>query len=169
MNHSCTESRKENLATPEQPFHFSDSGLSNVNLVGIRYYTCECGRILAEIPEIKKLMQLIARELLRKKSSLVGEEVRFLRKRLGKKQAEFARAISVEPETLSRYENDKQPVSEPVDKLIRVYYLAFSDDPDLAEIRKALSELIAQQQTPAPKKIVAHVSERDEWEEVEAG
>jgi putative zinc finger/helix-turn-helix YgiT family protein len=168
MNHSCTESRVEHLATHEQPFHFSASGLSNVYLIGVKHYTCECGQTLADIPAIKDLMQLIARDLVRKKTSLIGEEIRFLRKRLGKKQTDFSREIGIEPETLSRYENDKQPISEAQDKLIRIYYLAFSDDPDFAEIRKALSELISQQSTTsAPKKIVAQVSKQDEWEDVE--
>lgn len=166
-NHRCTESRVEHLATREEPFQFADSGLSYVYLIGIKYYTCECGRVTADIPAVKELMQLIARDLLRKPSSLTGEEIRFLRKRLGKKQADFAKEIGIEPETLSRYENDKLAVSETADKLIRLYFIVFAeDDQNLLTARKALQDLLAEWRvTSGPKKIVAKVTD-NEWEEV---
>src|ERR1035441_4255646 len=75
----------EHLATDQHPFHFTDSGLDNVYLVGIKYFTSPDGRVVAEIPALKQLMRLIARDLVLSKSDLTGPEVRFLRKRLGKK------------------------------------------------------------------------------------
>lgn len=158
MNHSCTQSRVEHLATSDQPFHFVASGLSGVYLVGIKYYTCECGRVLADIPAITQLMQLIARDLLVKEGSLAGEEIRFLRKRLGKKQSDFSNDIGVKPETFNRYENDKLAVSEPSDKLIRLVYLLLSKDEHLSEAKAALEELMrAWHVSSQPRKIVKRV------------
>ena len=168
MNQSCAEKRVEHTATLEQPFHFSDSGLSYVYLVGIKYYQYENGRVSADIPAIKQLMQLIARDLLEKPGSLTGEEIRFLRKRLGKKQTDFAKDLGLEPETLSRYENDKLAVSEASDKLIRLYYVAFSTDPDLEEARKALMELLANWRVTAVPKIIKMRVVENEWEEIAA-
>jgi len=158
MSQTGTQNRLERLATSEQPFHFVDSGLSYVYLVGIKY-VYEDGRTLADIPAIKQLMQLIARDLLEKPTSLTGEEIRFLRKRLGKKQADFAQEIGIEPETLSRYENDRVAVSEISDKVIRLYYLVFSQDEHLfEEVRNAIKELLAQWHVSSqPKKIVKRV------------
>ena len=34
-NHDCQDCRVEKLATVEEPFHFVDSGLPNVYLIGI--------------------------------------------------------------------------------------------------------------------------------------
>jgi transcriptional regulator with XRE-family HTH domain len=114
-------------------------------------------------------MELIARDLLVKKASLTGEEVRFLRKRLGKKQVDFAHEIGIEPETLNRYENGKLALSEPSDKLIRLYYLTFSSDPKLERVRKVLlGQLAGWSTTEQPKKIVAKKTENDAWEEVVA-
>lgn len=84
-DHSCMARRVEKLATVEQPFHFADSGLPNVYLVGIKYFVCDCGSVVAEIPAVKQLMQLIARDIVESSSDLTGAEVRFLRKRLGKR------------------------------------------------------------------------------------
>jgi len=153
------------MATREQPFHFVDSGLSYVYLVGIKYYEYEDGRVLADIPAIKQLMQLIARDLLEKPTSLTGEEIRFLRKRLGKKQADFAQEIGIEPETLSRYENDKLAVSEMSDKVIRLYYLVFAKDDHLDEVRNAIKELLTQWHVSSqPKKIVKRV-DNNTWQD----
>jgi transcriptional regulator with XRE-family HTH domain len=166
MNHSCTQNRVEHIASAEQPFRFVDSGLSYVFLVGIKYYTCECGRIIADIPAIKELMQLIARDLVEKPTSLTGEEIRFLRKRLGKKQADFAHDLGIEPETLNRYENEKTPISETSDKLARLYYLAFSTDQMLSQERKALEEILANWKSSRESKKITKIVTDNEWRDL---
>mgnify|MGYP001796679033 CR=1 FL=1 len=52
-------------------------------------------------------------------SKLNGAEIKYLRKTLGLKAKELASEISVTPETLSRFENNKQPISESAEKLLR--------------------------------------------------
>jgi len=164
--HECSSStRKELLATSEHPYHFIDSGLSNVYLVGIRYFVCECGRVVAEIPAAKQLLALIARDLVWKPTALAPEEVRFLRKRLGEKQADFAKHIGVRSETLCRFETGETSTNERTDKLMRLYYALASEDPVLIEgLRQAVQELLAKwQRTNAPAKIVATVKDNG-WE-----
>jgi|SRR5579864_2027651 len=162
-----TDSGTEQIATTDKPYHFQESGLSNIYLVGIRYLVYKSGKIVPEIPAIKPLLQLIARDLIEKPSALTGEEIRFLRKRLGKKQIEVAHDIGIEPETLSRCENGHQKLGESNDKFLRLYY-AFSATDDLrlnelrTEIRKMLSEWHEDERGPA-KKTVAKVA-NDEWE-----
>jgi transcriptional regulator with XRE-family HTH domain len=158
--------RTECVATPENPFHFVDSGLSNVYLVGIRYFVHPDGKIVPEIPAVKQLMQLIARDLIEREYALTGHEIRFLRKRLGQKGVDFARAIGIEPETLSRAENDHQKLNESNDKLIRLYYVLASDDANLAELYKQLRSMMEewhQTQYTDRKPVVAAVT-NDEWQ-----
>ena len=144
QTHDCIDRRTEKLATADRPFHFLDSGLSNVYLVGIRYFVCECGSIVAEVPAIKQLMRLLARDLIESPKPLSGEEVRFLRKRLGKKATDFAQNLGLEPETLSRMENGKQAISEQSDKLIRLLYAISCDDRELLErVSKLVRPLLA--------------------------
>ena len=130
---NCEGSRMERIATAEAPFHFIDSGLPNVYLVGIRYFACGCGSVSSEIPAGKRLMQAIARDLVETPESLTGGEIRFLRKRLGKKAAEFAKELGIEPEHLSRLENGKRPVPESLDKLIRLLYAVSANDAELLD------------------------------------
>lgn len=169
--HECNrETRNEFRATMDEPYHFVACGLPNVYLVGIRYFRCECGEDLADIPAIKQLVNLIGRDLVEKTSALSGAEIKFLRKRLGQKAADFARQIGLEPETLSRIENDHIPASERTDKLVRLYYAVASKDPLLlGELQANLDQrLMAWQKIVLPpKKIVASVRD-NEWTPVTA-
>jgi transcriptional regulator with XRE-family HTH domain len=155
----------------DEPYHFVDSGLPNVYLVGIRYFRCECSQQLADIPAIKQLLNLIARDLVEEPSPLTGAEIRFLRKRLGKKAADFAKQIGLEPETLSRIENQHLPASERTDKLIRLYYALASKDPILlGQMQDGVDQMLTtwQRIDPLPqKKIVASVKD-NEWSPVAA-
>ena len=52
---------------------------------------------------------------------LSGDDIKFLRKALDMKSKELANAISVVPETFSRFENSRQPISESIEKLLRAF------------------------------------------------
>jgi DNA-binding transcriptional regulator YiaG len=140
--HNCKLRAQEHRATTDNPYQFLDSGLSNVYLVGIRYWTCsECNRQAAEIPALEQLMSVIAKTVVMKPALLSGEEIRFLRKRIGKKAIDFAAYINKTPEHLSKLENDQLPLQEDSDKLIRLTYGLFSGDEQLlSEIREKVEE-----------------------------
>ena len=162
-----SESRTEHRATEANPFHFADSGLQNIYLVGIRYFIYQSGRVVPEIPAIKQLMQLIARDLIFKETALSGDEIRFIRKRLGQKQIDFASVLSVTPECLCRWENGSHAPSESNDKLIRMYYaLAAVDDAHLNELRDKIGAFLSHWKQAVEhgveKKMVAKVT-NDEW------
>ncbi len=130
--HECKQRAEEVRATTEHPYRFLDSGLSNVYLIGIRYWDCkECGKKAAEIPALEQLMSVIAKAVVMKPALLNGEEIRFLRKRLAKRAVEFAELINKTPEHLSKLENDQVPLPEDTDKLIRLTYSMVSGDQKL--------------------------------------
>ena len=166
LNHECNpETRQEFWATLDNPYRFSNSGLNHVFLVGIRCFKCECGEVLAEIPAIKQLLSLIARDLVEKTDALAPEEIRFLRKRLQKKQSDFAKQIGVRPETLCRMESGETRTNERTDKLIRLAFALQSNDLILLEqLTNALQEMLdSWKYSAAPSKIVATMNE-NEWE-----
>ena len=169
MIHNCKNVRIEKFATPKEPFHFVDSGLPNVYLVGIRYFVCECGNTVAEIPAIKRLMQLIARDIVMSPLDLTGNEIRFLRKRLGKKAADYSKYLGFTPESLSRVENGKQPVSIQAQKLARLSYCVFSEDTHLVECAKSILQSILEEIKSHKKaKIVLEMDTNQEWRELVA-
>lgn len=157
----------EHKATKETPFHFVDSGLDNVYLVGIKYYTHPDGKFaFAEIPAATQLMNLIARLLVFSAGPLKGKEVRFLRKRLGRKSTDFAKLLRIEAESLSRIENEKQAVSGQVETLTRVAYIASADDSECAEARKRLVELLERERQKRKSQVITmKVSSNNEWKQ----
>ncbi|HWR16979.1 MAG TPA: hypothetical protein VN577_19275 [Terriglobales bacterium] len=129
-DHSC----KEFTSTSTRPFHLTTAGLPNVYLVGVTYRNCaECHRQSAEIPAIKRLMFAIAESLVKKEGLLSGEEIRFLRKEVGKKAADFAALINKTPEHFSKLENGQLPLTEDTDKLVRLTYTMLSGNKKLMQ------------------------------------
>ncbi len=160
----CDGMLEEKIATSHQPYRFTDSGLSNVLLVGITYYVCPAGHLFAKIPAMEELLSLIARDLAEKREPLSGEEIRFLRKRLSEKAATFAQAISVKPESLSRIENGHIPAGARVDKLVRYHYAVESGDPILlGKLREVIKDL-ATKRKPTSSTVTAKISPGKHWE-----
>jgi transcriptional regulator with XRE-family HTH domain len=50
---------------------------------------------------------------------MTGAELRLIRKRLGKTQAQLAVLVGVATNTIARYERDELRISEPVARLVR--------------------------------------------------
>jgi putative zinc finger/helix-turn-helix YgiT family protein len=125
---------EDRRATSEAPYHFVDSGLPNVYLIGIKYKVCKsCHAQAADIPAVKQLMQVIAKTIVENEVSLSGVEIRFLRKRLGKKSSDFAALVGVSAEQVSRWENGHNHPERSADKLIRILYSMLSGDRRLRE------------------------------------
>lgn len=161
----CEAEMVEHSATPTAPFRFTDSGLNGVYLAGIKYYVCANGHTFANIPAIEELMSLIARDVTRKQDSLSGDEIRFLRKRLGEKSTVFAQAISVKPESLSRIENGHAPAGQRVDRLVRYHYSLQSQDSVLiADIASAMKSLMLSKKPPSSARIDARVTPNNHWQ-----
>jgi transcriptional regulator with XRE-family HTH domain len=139
QDHNCEASAAEFKSTTLRPYHYVGSGLKNVCLVGIKYWVCSiCGKQSADIPSLGRLLTSIARTLVEKNSPLIGEQVRFLRKRLGKRSKEFAALIGVTPERYSGIEGSENlPLSEGRDKLVRFVYRLFTRD---RKLKEALSD-----------------------------
>jgi DNA-binding transcriptional regulator YiaG len=89
---------------------------------------------LADASRAKELFAALGRTIVSKASPLTGPEVRFLRKRLGKKAIEFAPMVSLTPEYLSALENNPDPVDPGRDKLVRLIYRELSGDKQLKKV-----------------------------------
>ena len=95
--------------------------LPNVTLGNVPVHECpDCGERQVEIPRIEELNELLAKHLVEMDRHFTGQEVRFLRKYLDKSGRELARAMGVQPETVSRWENDKATMNEQAERLLRM-------------------------------------------------
>jgi putative zinc finger/helix-turn-helix YgiT family protein len=109
------------LTTTHEPYKYDESGLPNITLANIEIRRCgHCGEELPAIPRMAELHKVIARSVVEQHAKLSGAEVRFLRKYLGHSGADFAALIGVSRETVSRWENDKEPIGGTSDRLLRL-------------------------------------------------
>lgn len=100
---------------------YPESGLPNVILQGLRVYVCSsCQAETPEIPNLLQLHQVIAKALLTKPATLTGPEIRFLRRHVGLKAAEFAEQLGTTPVTVSRWETKANAIALKTDRLIRL-------------------------------------------------
>jgi putative zinc finger/helix-turn-helix YgiT family protein len=83
--------------------------------------TCKnCGEQEVSFPDFNGLLAAIAVARVKTPVKLKGEEIRFLRKALELTAKELATHLGMRDETISRWENNKENISPPAEKLLRV-------------------------------------------------
>lgn len=119
----CPTCGSEHFLFEKSHHHFLESGLENVHLTNVEIGTCaDCGEKVVSIPHSTELMRLIGESVLLKPTSLIGAEIRFLRKNLHLKINEFAQLLGVDRVTVSRWENEHEKPSRSADRLVRLTY-----------------------------------------------
>lgn len=133
---------------------FTESGLSNVILDDVEIVKCvSCGNEDPIIPYMNQLMRNIAVALVSKPCRLVGEEIRYLRKYIGKSAAAFARILDVDAATLSKWEHGKQDIGAANDRLIRLIAVAMGDGVG-PELRRLIETEFPEIQSSCDERIV---------------
>lgn len=101
-------------------YNYSECGLKFVVLKGVVVYRCtRCGSSRVEIPNMDGLHRTIALIILEKRSVLSSDEIRFLRTVAGFTATQFAKALGVSKNSLSRWENNHK-IGPQSDRSIRI-------------------------------------------------
>jgi len=101
-------------------YTYSECGLRSVILLNILVFHCECGSIVPEIPAPSFLHVSIAMSVLKKKTLLSGDEVRFLRKVAGYSATELSKVIGMTNTTVSHWETASKQIGKDADRLVRL-------------------------------------------------
>jgi len=118
----CMECGAE-VTSARETFNYKASGLP-VTLLNVEVRRCkECGEFEVVIPYIEELHTAIAHAVVVKKARLTPAEIRFLRTHLGWSGTDFAKRMGVAAATVSRWENDKEPIGPQADRLLRLMVL----------------------------------------------
>ena len=122
-------------------YQFKESGLDNVVLRDIELVRCsKCGNEEPIIRGLDEVLRTIAFALVSKPYRLAGEEVRYLRKYVEMSSDQFARLLHVDRTTLSKWENNDDPVGTQSDLAIRMLVMALDE-----ELSKKLSGVVREQ------------------------
>ena len=120
----CPECRKAEMKIEHRDHRYIESGLPNVVLLGLEYRVCpSCGEEERIMPRLAQLHRVIAEALAEKRARLTGAEIRFLRKHLGWSGGDFAEVMGVRGESVSRWENEKEPMGSTAERLLRLMAL----------------------------------------------
>ncbi|MBI4700537.1 MAG: helix-turn-helix domain-containing protein [Deltaproteobacteria bacterium] len=146
------------MTSARENYNYSACGLPHVTLKGVEVRRCgECGEHEVVIPRMTELHQAIAMAVVTKKARLTAAEVKFLRKHLAWSGADFARHMGVAPETVSRWENGREPMGAVADRLLRLMVVTQAPKPGYAIA--ALAEL---EDEPAPARLKL-AADRSGW------
>lgn len=166
----CTECGEPQTLV-RKTVHYPQSGLSNVRLQNVPVWKCANSHEEVEIPKTKQLHEVLAQMVLRKPVSLVGPELRFLRRRINLSAKDFASRIGLTPVRLSQLEHSKQGIARRTDLLVRLYVAAVIANRDGTEFPRDLAPLVDELETGAwdlGEHMVRHndnATANREWEE----
>lgn len=105
------------------PYHYNECGLEGIHLLnGYRMETTPYGTGVA-VEDEDELLHVIALSLIQRRPMLTGREVRFLRRRMDMTQAELAKVLRTDVQTVARWEKGQSKLSGPADELMRLVYL----------------------------------------------
>ena len=103
------------------PSHIEDLGGLKVELLdSVIIYKCSnCAETEIEIPAMDKLVKAAAIVRALTPIKLSGTDIKFFRRALDMRQKQFAEAMELTPETISRWENDYGGTGTYSEKLVR--------------------------------------------------
>jgi transcriptional regulator with XRE-family HTH domain len=130
-------------------YRFDEMGLP-LELLRIEVIECShCGNTDPIIPNMDGLIHAVALAVVFRPCKLDGEEVRFLRKYVGKSAHDFARFLHVDNTHLSKVENNRVEIGIRLDKLVRLLVINLS--PELEDTMKRFLELLPDLQDSCPE------------------
>lgn len=125
------------------PYNYSECGISNVMIYGIKPCVDDNGETVISIRNIEGLHRAIAQAVVQKKGKMTAEELRFLRTEMEETQSVLAKMIGYERLQIARWEKGESNIPQAVDMLMRtlaIQKLFQNKGPLLEETSKNISE-----------------------------
>lgn len=99
--------------------HYTECGLNNVYINGIVPMVDDDGDEVILIKHINQLHLVIAEAIVRHAKGMNGAELRFLRTEMGHTQAELAKLVHKDKQTIGRWERSEIEIDSAVEAVIR--------------------------------------------------
>ena len=100
-------------------YHYTECGLDNVFIEVDVIEADDAGNRVFRFPAINRLHRAIAEGIINADGLLDGKEIRFLRTEMGMTQAELAKLLDRDSQTVARWEKGEKDVDRAQDALIR--------------------------------------------------
>lgn len=104
----------------KQDYHYTECGLDNVVIADADFDLIDDdGEKIIQIPAVGMLHKAIAEGLINQRGALSGAEIRFLRTEMGMTQAELAKLLHRDTQSVGRWERDECPIEPTQDMTLR--------------------------------------------------
>ncbi len=107
----------------KKPYHYTDCGLDNIFLLNGFEVEQYDGEEYVSITNIDGLWKAIGLQICLNEKTLSPKEAKFLRKQMGKTQAELAAQLRISDQTVARWEKAECSIDGPADLALRVLFL----------------------------------------------
>ncbi|HEV7317668.1 MAG TPA: helix-turn-helix domain-containing protein [Ensifer sp.] len=107
----------------QRPYHYMECGLDNIYLMNGYTIEEEDGEEYVSIDSVDELWKAIGLNLVTNKKILSPQEIKYLRDKMDKTQAEVASLLRVDDQTVARWEKGKTNLSGTADVAYRVLFL----------------------------------------------
>ena len=108
-------------------YHYTECGLSYIYLADGYEVEEADGETYVGVEDVDGLHRLIAKNVTEKKSTLEGQEIRFLRIEMGMSQKHLAEILGVDTQTIARWEKNQTVIPRTSDAVLRTLYLESID------------------------------------------
>lgn len=103
-----------------EAYHYTESGLDNVMVFGMVPCLDDDGDQVVTIPNIAGLHRAISKQIVKHAAGISGKELRFLRTEMGMTQAELAKVVHHDAQSVARWEKGECPIAPNAEALIRL-------------------------------------------------
>jgi len=133
-------------------YHYTESGLDNVVIEGVDPCKDDDGDAVITIENVTGLHKAIAQAIVDHNAGISSAELRFLRTEMGMTQAELARIVHHDSQSIGRWERSEHPIEPTAEALIRLLAIERLDlEADESTIEELSARCVA---TAAPQRIV---------------
>jgi DNA-binding transcriptional regulator YiaG len=103
-----------------QAYHYTECGLDNVLIKGMVPCKDDEGDDVCIIPNVGGLHKVIAESIVGRKAGMSGSELRFIRTEMGMTQAQLAKVVHHDTQSIGRWERNEFPMDQTAEALIRL-------------------------------------------------
>jgi transcriptional regulator with XRE-family HTH domain len=136
-----------------QAYHYTESGLDNVMVYGVEPCVDDDGDKVVTIRNVRGLHRAIAQAIVTHEAGISGKELRFLRTEMGMTQAELAKVVHHDAQSIARWEKSECPIAPTAEALIRLLAIERLDLKVKHESIEKLSERCVVAAAPQPIQI----------------
>ena len=101
-------------------YHYTESGIDNVYIEGMKVQIDDHDDEVYCIPNVNGLHKVIAHAIVNQAMAMLGTELRFLRTEMGVTQAELAKLVHRDAQTMGRWERGEIEIDSNAEVLIRL-------------------------------------------------